>query len=285
MASEPNYHSTKYISKDLLIMEMKKREVYMNKPIYLGQVVLDISKILMYEFWYDYLKPKYGDNIKLGYMDTVSFVIRIKTDDFYKDISNDINKWFDTSNYDKNIDRPFQKGINKKVIYKFKDELGGKIMSKFCVLRAKTYSFLIDDFTDEDYVKNGIVNKKPKSTKKCVVKHTITFNNYVQALFNDNTILRTKYTFRSDHHEVYKQNINKIALSNNDDIRIKSYDKITSYPYGYIENANDTSKTLLEEAYAIRKSFIDVRNELKILRNRHKLLKIDLKCLEKRLNY
>ena len=264
---------------------MKKREVYMNKPIYLGQVILDICKILMYESWYDYLKPKYGENIKLGYMDTDSFVIRIKTDDFYKDISNDINKWFDTSNYDKNIDRPFQKGINKKVIYKFKDELGGKIMSKFCVLRAKTYSFLIDDFTDEDYVKNGIVNKKPKSTKKCVVKHTITFNNYVQALFNDNTILRTKYTFRSDHHEVYKQNINKIALSNNDDIRIKSYDKITSYPYGYIENANDTSKTLLEEAYAIRKSSIDVRNELKILRNRHKLLKIDLKCLEKRLNY
>ena len=212
LASEPNYHSTKYISKDLLIMEMKKREVYMNKPIYLGQVVLDISKILMYEFWYDYLKPKYGDNIKLGYMDTVSFVIRIKTDDFYKDISNDINKWFDTSNYDKNIDRPFQKGISKKVIYKFKDGLGGKIMSKFCVLRAKTYSFLIDGFTDEDYVKNGIVNKKAKGTKKCVVKHTITFNNYVQALFNDNTILRTQYTFRSDHHEVYTQNINKIAI-------------------------------------------------------------------------
>ena len=163
-------------------MEMKKREVYMNKPIYLGQVISDICKILMYESWYDYLKPKYGENIKLGYMDTDSFVIRIKTDDFYKDISNDINKWFDTSNCDKNIDRPLQKGIDKKVIDKFKDELGGKIMSTFCVLRAKTYSFLIDGFTDEDYVKNGIVNKKAKGTKKCVVKHTITFNNYVQEL-------------------------------------------------------------------------------------------------------
>ena len=93
-------------------------------------------------------------------MDTDSFVVRIKTDDFYEDISNDINKWFDTSNCDKNIDTPLQKGIDKKVIDKFKDELGGKIMSKFCVLRAKTYSFLIDGFTDEDYVKNGIVNKK-----------------------------------------------------------------------------------------------------------------------------
>ena len=124
LASEPNYHSTKYISEDLLIMEMKKREVYMNKLIYLGQVILDLSKILMYEFWYDYLKPKYGKNIKLCYMDTDSFAMRIKTDDFDKDISNDIDKWFDTSNYDKNIDRPLQKGINKKVIGKFKDELG-----------------------------------------------------------------------------------------------------------------------------------------------------------------
>ena len=137
-----------------------------------------------------------------------------------------------------------QEGINKKVIGKFKDELGGRIMSKFCALRAKTYSFLIDRFTDEDYVKSSIVNKKAKDTKKCVVKHIMTFNNYVQALFNDKKILRTQYTFRSDHHKVYTQKINKIALSNNDDKRIKAYDKITSYPYGYIENGNDTSKTI-----------------------------------------
>ena len=96
-------------------------------------------------------------------MDTDSFVIRIKTDGFYKDISNGIDKWFDTSNYGKNIDRPLPKVINKKVIGKFKDELGGKIMSKFCALRAK--SFLIDGFTYEDYVKNGIVNKKVKGER------------------------------------------------------------------------------------------------------------------------
>ena len=99
LASEPNYHSTKYISEDLLIMQMK-REVYMNKPIYLKQVILDLSKIVMYELWYDQLKPKYCKNIKLCYMDTDSFVIRIKTDDFYKYIGNYIDKWFDTSNYD-----------------------------------------------------------------------------------------------------------------------------------------------------------------------------------------
>ena len=102
LASEPNYHSTKYISKDLLIMEMKKTEVKMNKPIYLGQAILDLSKTLMYEFWYDYIKPKYGDKARLCYMDTDSFVMNIKTDDFYKDINHDVDKWFDTSNFSKN---------------------------------------------------------------------------------------------------------------------------------------------------------------------------------------
>ena len=92
LASERNCHSTKCISEDLLIMEMKKREIYMNKPIYLGQAILDISKALMYEFWYDYLLPMYGENIKLCYMDTDSFIIYVKTDDFYKDIGNDIDK-------------------------------------------------------------------------------------------------------------------------------------------------------------------------------------------------
>ena len=98
LASEPNYHSTKYISKDLLIMEMKKVEVKMNKPIYLGQAILDISKTVMYEFWYDYIKPKYEDNVKLFYMDTDSFVMNINTEDFFKYIADDVESWFDTSN-------------------------------------------------------------------------------------------------------------------------------------------------------------------------------------------
>ena len=122
LASESNYNSTKYISKNLLITEMKKTEVKMNKPIYLGQAILDINKTLMYEFWYDYLKPKYGDKVKLCYMDTDSFVIYVKTEDFYKDIANDVDKWFETSNYDEKDERPLPIGINKKVIGMFKDE-------------------------------------------------------------------------------------------------------------------------------------------------------------------
>ena len=150
-------------------MEMKKIEVKINKPIYLGRAVLNLSKTLMFE--YDYLKPMHGDKIRLCYTDTNSFIMHIKTDDFYKDINNDVDKWFNTSNYDKNDKRPLEIGKNKKVLGKFNDELGGKIMTKFVALRAKTYSFLIDEYTDDDYEKNRIVNKKAKGTKNYVIKN------------------------------------------------------------------------------------------------------------------
>ena len=97
LASELNYHTTKYFSENLLAIEMKKTKVKMNKPVYLGMSLLDINKTLMHEFWYDYVKPKYQDNAKLCYMDTDSFIIHIKTEDFYGEIANDVEKWFDTS--------------------------------------------------------------------------------------------------------------------------------------------------------------------------------------------
>ena len=144
-ASEPNYHSTKRISKDLLIMEMKQVEVKMNKPVYLDQAILDISKTLMYKLWYDYIKLKYGDNATLCYMDTDSFIISIKIEDFYKDIANDVEGWYDTSNFDENDKRPLPIGKNKKVISLFNDELGGKIMIEFIAFRAKAYAYLKED--------------------------------------------------------------------------------------------------------------------------------------------
>ena len=224
LASEPNYHSTKYISKDLLIMEMKKTEVIMNKPIYLGQAILDLSKTLMHEFWYDYIKPKYEDKAKLCYTDTDSLVIDIKTDDFYKDIANDVERLFDTSNYNKKDNRPLPIGKNKKVIGMFKDEIGGKIMTEFCTLRAKTYAFKLDDDTEM---------KKAKGKKKCIVKRELMFQNYKDALFNDKIIIiRSKQRFRSYNHKVYTEEVNKIALSSNDDKRIQTYDKVTTFPYG-----------------------------------------------------
>ena len=232
LASEPNYHSIKCISKHLLVIEMKKFEVKINKPMYLGQAVLDLSKALMFEFWYDYLKPTYGDKTRLCYTDTDSFIMHIKTNDFYKDISADVDKWFDTSNFNKNDNRPLKIGKNEKVLGKFKDEIGGKIMKKFVALRAKTYSFLIDEYTDEDYEKNRIVNKKAKGTKKCAVKRKILFNNYLDSLFKNKVLYRSQQRFRSDHHKVYTEEVNKIALSSNDDKRIQTFDRVTTYPYG-----------------------------------------------------
>ena len=135
LVTEPNYHEIKFFSENLLAIEMKKTKVKMNKPIYLGLSILEISKILMYEFWYDYMKPKYGDNVKLCFMDTDSFIIQ-----FYEDITNDVEKRFDTSNYE--VDRPLPKGKNKKVIGLMKDELGGKIITEFVALRSKNLFIL-----------------------------------------------------------------------------------------------------------------------------------------------
>ena len=143
LVSEPNSHTINLISEDLSIIEMKKAKVKMNKPIYLGLSILEISKILMYEFWYDYMKPKYNDNVRLCYMDTDSFIMNIKTNDFYKDISDDVDDRFDTSNYE--VKRPLLMGKNKKVIGLMKDELGGEIITEFVTLRPKTYSYLTDN--------------------------------------------------------------------------------------------------------------------------------------------
>ena len=117
---------------------MKKTKVKMNKLIYFGMSILDFSKKLMHEFWYDYNKSKYQDKAKLCCMDTDSFIIQIKTEHFYKDIANDVEKWFYTSNYDESDKRLLPIGKNKKVIGLLKDELGGKIMIEFVGLRAKT---------------------------------------------------------------------------------------------------------------------------------------------------
>ena len=125
---------------------MNKTEILMNKPVCLGLSRLELSKILMYEFWYHHVKPKYGEKAKLGYMDTDSFIVYIKTDDIYKDIAEDVETRFDTSNYE--LDNCL-KEKNKKAIRLMKDELGRKIMRKFAGLRANIYSYLIDDGSED----------------------------------------------------------------------------------------------------------------------------------------
>ena len=192
LVSEPNYHTMKLIDDNLAIIEMKKVKVKMNKPIYLGLCILEISKIIMYEFWYDYVKNKYGNKARLRYMDTDSFVINIKTNDFYKDISQDVNERFDTSNY--TFDRPLPKGKIKKVIGLMKDELGGGIITEFVALRPKAYSYITNDFTEL---------KKAKGTKKCEVKKMLKFEDYKNCLFCNGKVLKSQQRFKSENHSVY----------------------------------------------------------------------------------
>ena len=202
---------------------MKKTKVKMNKPIYLGMSILDISKTPMYEFWYDYLKPKYGDKAKLCYTDTDCFIIHILTEDFFEHISKDVELWYETSNYDENDKRPLPINKNKKVIGLFKEKVGGRIMKEFCALRPKAYSYLMDDDSKV---------KKSKGTKKCVIKRELMFKNYTDCLRNDKIMLKSQQRFKSDHHDFYTVEVNKIALSSNDDKRLQTHDKITTYPYG-----------------------------------------------------
>ena len=232
LVSEPNYHTTKWFSEHLLAIEMKKTKAKMNKPVYLGLPILEISKTLLYEFWYDYMKLKYGDNVKLCYIDTDSFIMHIKTKDFYKDIANDVEKRFDTSNYE--VNKPLPRGKNKKVIGLMKDKLGGKIMTEFVALRPKTYSYLTDDCKED---------KKAKGTKKCVIKRKLKFDDYKYCLLNNEITLKSQQRFKSERHDVYTEEVNKIALSTKDDKRLQTFDGITSYSYG--TNAGKKWKTEL----------------------------------------
>ena len=148
--------------------------------------------------------------------------MNIKTNDFYKDIANNVDKRFDNSNYE--VNRPSPTGKNKKVIGLMKDELGGKVITEFVTLRPKTYSYLTDD---------GKEDKKAKGTKKCVIKRMIKYNDSKNCLLKDEVLLKSQQRFISKKRDVYTGNINKIALSNNDHKRIVSSDKITSYPDEY----------------------------------------------------
>ena len=121
-----NSHKTKWFSESLLAIEMKKTKVKMNNPVYLGLSILDIHKIVIYEYWYDYLKSNFDYNVKLCYMDTDSFIVHVKTKDADADLPKDVEKRPDTLNYE--VNRLLPIGINKKVVRLMKDDLGGRVM-------------------------------------------------------------------------------------------------------------------------------------------------------------
>ena len=171
---------------------------------------LDLSKTLMYDFHYNYVKPKYGDNVELLFTDTDSLMYEIKTEDFYKDISDDVKDKFDTSNYPSNHPSGIPTGINKKVLGMMKDEAGGEIIDEFMGLRANLYSYKMLE---------GRESKKCKGVKKSVFNKNILHEDYKKCLFTKKSEFRSMNVFRNRIHEIYTEEVNKIALSCEDDKR------------------------------------------------------------------
>ena len=224
LVAEPNFRSRKIFSENLVSVHMKKTSLTMNKPIYLGMCILDLSKTIMYDFHYNYIKPKYGDKAKLLFTDTDSLMYEIETEDFYKDISGDVKDRFDTSDYPENHPSGIPTGINKKVLGMMKDEAGGKTIKEFVGLRAKLYSFIMDD---------GEENRKCKGVKKQVVESSISHEDYKTCLTTGKEQLRKQNILRSYNHEVYTEEVNKIALSAQDDKRYILSDGVHTLAWGH----------------------------------------------------
>ena len=229
LIAKPNFRSCKIFSENLISVHMKKTSLTMNKPVYLGMCILDLSKTIMYDFHYNYIKPKYGNKAKLLFTDTDSLMYEIETEDFYKDISRDVKNRFDTSDYPENHPSGIPTGINKKVLGMFKDEAAGKIIKEFVGLRAKLYSFKMDE---------GGESKKCKGIKKQVVATSITHEDYKTCLTTGKEQLRKQNILRSYDHEVYTEEVNKIALSAQDDKRYILSDGVHTLAWGHYKIKN-----------------------------------------------
>lgn len=218
----PNFKKYTYFDEDLISIELNKTTIVMNKPIAIGMAILDISKVLMYDFYYNHLKFEYGEDVELAYSDTDSFILEIKTQCFYTDMKNHLHK-YDTSDYtDGNIYNIPRK--NKKIPGLFKDELNGVIMTEFVGLRSKMYSVKAD----------GIEKmKKAKGVKKYVLKKTITFDDYVDCIKNNCSVIRNQNSFRSKNHTVFSVKQVKVALNPFDNKRFILEDNICTLPWGH----------------------------------------------------
>ena len=217
LTKKPNFERVTIFDKNLIAAHMKKTEVYFNKPVYVGQAILDLSKTLMFDFHYNYIKDKYDTKAELLFTDTDSLMYQIQTEDFYKDISNDVESKFDTSDYPQSHPSGIPTGLNKKVIGMFKDEVAGKQISHFIGLRPKLYSFKIEE---------GKNIKKCKGIKKSVVSKGITFEHYFDCLFTGDKQMRSMKIIQSKYHDIYSKEVNKIALSFEDDKRLVLSNKV-----------------------------------------------------------
>lgn len=186
--------------------------------------VLEISKVLMYDFFYNHLRPQYGENVEILYTDTDSFILEVKTDCFYSDMLKNLNN-YDTSNYPVNNEYKIPKK-NKKIPGLFKDELKGELITEFVGLRSKMYC-----------VRSGKIEKmkKAKGVKNYVLEKSVTFNDYFDCIMNNSSIVRDQNTFRSKKHVVFSVNQTKVALSPKDNKRYILDDNIETLPWGHFK--------------------------------------------------
>ena len=216
LSSKPNFERLTIFDENLAAFHVKKTEVYFNKPIFVGQAILDISKTLMFDFHYNYIRNKYGDKAELLFTDTDSLMYLIQTQDVYKDYSKDAKRKFDTSDYPENHPSGIKTGVNKKVIGKFKDEAAGKQITHFAGLRPKLYTYKIEGQGEK---------QRAKGVKKFVIKKSLSFENYKKCLFTEE-LMREMNILRNQNHEIFSMTVNKVALSANDDKRLICESKI-----------------------------------------------------------
>ena len=221
MASKPTYVSSKIFNENLVAVHKIKETLTLNRPAYVGMCILDLSKTLMYDFHYNYIKEKYGNKARLLFTDTDSLTYEIEAKDVYQDFWNDKDR-FDNSDYPENS--PYFDKTNKKVIGKFKDEAAGIPITEFVGLRSKMYSYIKD---------NQKVGKTAKGIKKNIIKNNIKHEGYKNVLINNKQIHHTMKTIRSMNHQLGSYELNKVSLSCFDDKRYIANDGITSYAYGH----------------------------------------------------
>ena len=245
LTSKPNFERLTIFDENLVAVHMKKTEVYFNKPIYVGQAILDLSKTLMFDFHYNYIRKKYDNKAQLLFTDTNSLMYLIQTDDFYHDIKQDIKKKFDTSDYLENHPSGIKTGVNKKVIGKFKDEAAGRQITHFIGLRPKLYTFKVEEKKKgEEKIKgekemkgeNKAEVDKAKGVKESVIKNSLTFDDYKKCLFTEDELMKKMNIIRSQNHEIYSMTVNKVALSANDDKRLIRPNKINTLALRPITN-------------------------------------------------
>ena len=221
LVASPLYSRHVIFTNDLVGIDMRKSRLLLNKPVYTGMTILDNSKILMYDFFYNHLKKQYGKNCDVLYTDTDSLLLEIKTDDVYKDIKSN-EKHYDTSDYPK--EHPLHSTANKKVLGKLKDECAGIPISEVVCLRSKMYSILK---ADEKNI------KKAKGVKKSVIKKQIKHEQYKETLFGTQQLWHGMNILRSEGHEIYGMHVNKISLSPFDSKRWIADDGVNTKACGY----------------------------------------------------